>query len=130
MLRLITQRNLEKGTDFVLVQSNNALISIFDSCDNKLDSVFVYRYDYNYKKDSPTFPNIITETCGYDTIRKIYIQTCPEIFATIPYYYRECCINSEVGIHIRCSHVFSKEMERKEYNFMLVFFMYRWGIEE
>lgn len=122
-----------KGTDFVLVQGNNALISIFDSCGNKLDSVFVYRYDYNYKKDSPTFPNVITDTCGYDTIGKIYIQTCPKIFATIPYYYeddRECCINSEVGIDIRCSHVFSKAIEGKEYNFMPVFFMHRLGIEE
>lgn len=120
-----------QGRTYVLIQTNNALISIMDSSGNIVDSVFINRYKCSYEP-SIEFPDVIvSDTTMFSPwpIANIHIKNCPETLYWDPHYeYQSYCIGDNVGIHTGCSGCycnhrevpFQMRIEEKAYDFMMI----------
>lgn len=120
-----------QGKTYVLIQNNNALISIMDSSGNMADSVYMYSYEFAYDSYRE-FPNImVPDTTIFSPwpLAIIHLKNCPETLYWDPDYgYQSYCIGDKIVISTGCSWCsshpnkvpFQMNIDGKEYNFMMV----------
>ncbi|MCM1034809.1 MAG: hypothetical protein NC038_04470 [Paludibacter sp.] len=128
-------KSFYKEKDYVLIQNNNALISIFDTLGNKFDSIPIYLY--NLIDESKINPlQIFPALCPSDRrwlFAQIHMRNCPEsyrlLFDSAYYCSHNLCIHNKIEIETGSTELFSdsssyvpfqKEIDGKIYHFMKI----------